>query len=464
MSSVLRRIAQKLSITKQDHANRLIVLSHVLKLPFLTALAWRLFIEEMEEVQQNRKSKKRILIISKSGGLEDVTESFAGSTIDAKVDLISRSVFKKSANYYLKDQVGDINYVTDDPEIEKNKVKYRQFIKTVLKHFRKLYGCDVIIQFNYFYFAEREVAAACSELGIRFLTAHKECLNSEPMKEYKIQRLNKNFGKYDGYKISVYNESQKDVIVESGFADPTRVEITGCPRLNASYRKRETEPEDDGKITLLYYVIHDEAGLPIYKIDENGKNYRGIEKNGRVSTWAAMVEEVNSSILKIAENNPDLRVILKTKTGVRKKQVGYFNVDALPNNVDLISGGVGHNLLDDAHIVVGFNSTAVLEAMAAGRVTVVPFFKNLLNPEIYPWAIDLGDSVIIADSKENFESIIQSALNKAEIKKQLLPNQVKILDKYLGNGDEMAGVRYRNFILDALNTDPQEVIYQLNKP
>ncbi|MDX1641786.1 MAG: hypothetical protein R3220_08805 [Balneolaceae bacterium] len=458
MPSIFQRITQKLGITKEDNAYRLIDISHRLQLPTLTAYAWSLLIDEMEEVPQNRNSDKRILIISKSGGLEDVIESLKGEPIDAKVDLISRSVFKKSAHYYLRDGIGEQNYITDDPETEKNKIRYRNFLKRVLTTFSERYGCDVIIQFNYFYTAEREVAAASSEVGIRFLTAHKECLNSEPIQNYKIERLKDKFGVYEGYKISVYNESQKQVVVQSGFADESRVNITGCPRVNASHRKREIIPTQGSRTTILYYLIHEVAGLPIYKVEENGRTHRGVDKNGRISNWESMIEEVNSTLVNIAESNPDLRIIFKAKTGVVRNQLGNFDIDALPENIEIVKGGVGHDLLDESHIVVGFNSTAVLEAMAAGRKTIVPFFKDLLNPELYPYAIDMEDGVTKAETKEKFKQVLEEAIKDPKIKRTLGPNQIRMLDKYLGNGDGLADERYRKFIEDALYTDPHTVM------
>ena len=130
----------------------------------------------------------------------------------------------------------------------------------------------------------------------------------------------------------------------------------------------------------------------------------------------------------------------------------------MPGNIEIVKEGAGHDLLDDSHIVVGFNSTAVLEAVAAGRKTIVPLFENLLNPKVLPYAIDMKKGVLLASSVEAFSNYLKNAVSNPEISRELKPNQEILLQKLLGNGDGLADKRYRNFIEEALNTTPEEVL------
>ena len=454
MANIFKKILSRLNPLSQKNAYRLIDLSHYLNAPILTALAWRKLIREMDEVSQNRNSRKRILVLSKSAGIDDVRESLQGSPINAKVDILSRSVIKRSAKRYLKNRVTDISYISNNAELEKDKLRYRNHLKKTLQYFAKYYGCDVIIQFSYTYYAERELAAACSEVGIRFLTAHKECLNSEPMKAHKIDRVKEGLGNYEGYKISVYNDSQKEVITSSGFADEWRVDVVGCPRVNASHRKRSVIPDDDKTTTILYYLINEEAGLPSYI--ENGKTRRGIKINGTVATWKPMVEQVDKTLIQFARDHSNVRIILKTKTGFTKAQLKNFNLNSMPGNIEIVKEGTGHDLLDDAHIVVGFNSTAVLEAVAAGRKTIVPLFENLLNPKVVPYAIDMEQGVLLAKNKKAFKAFLEESVADPKIAGVLKPGQKNLLDKLLGNGDGSADERFKSFVENALHPESPE--------
>ena len=450
MKKLLKKILSKINPLRKSNAYRLIEFSHKLKLPVLTAIAWRILIREMKGISQNRKSQKRIIILSKSAGIDDVKESLQGSPLDAKVDILSRSVIKRSAKRYLKNRVTDTSYSSSDAALEKDKLRYRNHLKKTLQYFRKYFGCDVFIQFSYTYYAERELAAACTEIGIRFITAHKECLNSEPMKAHKIERIKKGIGNYEGYKISVYNDSQKEVITNSGFAEVWRVEVVGCPRVNASHRKRNIIPDSEGIVTILYYLINEEAGLPSYI--ENGITKRGVKKNNSVYTWKPMVELVDQTLFDLAKNNSNLRLILKTKTGFTKMQLKNFDTKNLPENIEIIKEGAGHDLLDEAHVVVGFNSTAVLEAVAAGRKTIVPLFTDVLDKAVLPYAIDMSEGVLFADSLNKFNKHLEESVSNPTISSSLRPNQIDLLDRLLGNGDGMADKRFKSFLIEALDT------------
>ena len=48
----------------------------------------------------------------------------------------------------------------------------------------------------------------------------------------------------------------------------------------------------------------------------------------------------------------------------------------LPENCTFIEGGTGEKLLQDAKVVIAFNSTILLEAIAGNRKLVIPNFNN----------------------------------------------------------------------------------------
>ena len=53
----------------------------------------------------------------------------------------------------------------------------------------------------------------------------------------------------------------------------------------------------------------------------------------------------------------------------------------LPDNIKLIKSGTGEKYLKDCKIVIAFNTTAMFEAIAAGRELIIPNYsynkKNL---------------------------------------------------------------------------------------
>ena len=149
---------------------------HATNMPLLTALAWRLSLEEMKNISQRGPAEKKLIVLSKSGGVDDLEAAFTANQASFKIYILPRSMVKRTFKYYLEGRVTDGEYLTTDKETERLKLEYRAYLCKVLKFFQSLFGCDAILQFNFMYYAERELAAASSELGIPFLCSYKECL------------------------------------------------------------------------------------------------------------------------------------------------------------------------------------------------------------------------------------------------------------------------------------------------
>lgn len=167
-----------------------------------------------------------------------------------------------------------------------------------------------------------------------------------------------------------------------------------------------------------------------------------------------MASKVNRAILELAADNLEVQFILKTKIGYGKQQLeslfSSFASEDLPVNVDVKIGGTGHELLRGASVVVGFNSTAVLEAVAAGVPTVVPHIfstkerKHAGGAHLVQEAVEIADTVVLLKQK------ILSALNADLTVMDLSPGQSAVLEKYLGNSDGRAGQRLRTFLNQAV--------------
>ena len=62
------------------------------------------------------------------------------------------------------------------------------------------------------------------------------------------------------------------------------------------------------------------------------------------------------------------QIIFKGKVGEEHK----FQNILLPDNIKLIKSGTGEKYLKDCKIVIAFNTTAMFEAIAAGRELIIP--------------------------------------------------------------------------------------------
>ena len=86
--------------------------------------------------------------------------------------------------------------------------------------------------------------------------------------------------------------------------------------------------------------------------------------------------------------NPKVSIIIKIKNGNLKNHKQYLN---LPKNINLHYYGTGHKLLKKSKVVIGWNTTAVLEGIASNRFILLPYFhsKNIKKKKLNELVINL---------------------------------------------------------------------------
>lgn len=428
-------------------------LGHALNMPSLTAIAWRLALKEMREISQKGRATRKLIVLAKSGGMDDVKAAFSTVRADFKIYALPRSLVKQSCHHFLNNRVSDSQYLTADEQTEKLKLAYRAYLLRVLKCYRAFFGCEAILQFNVAYYAERELAAASSAAGIPFVCIYKECLRSAAFWEETQIWYRKQVGSFHGWKIAVYNDQARQAIINSGIAASWQVEEVGCARLDYSHKLRNASKADAlSRKTVLFFMIQDTAGLPYFGgiFKKDGIHIR--EKEGMYLTWQLLATVTNDVMLKFARKNPDIDFIFKGKTGHSKVQCKRLG-ESLPNNVTVISDGTGAHLLEKANVVVGFQTTAVLEAIAAGRPTIIPTLLSAGESYLEPYIHDLEGAAVVVKCSDELEQALVNTVQNPQITTELTTTQKRVLRKFLGNDDGLSGNRLRKFIEDAVHAD-----------
>ena len=95
--------------------------------------------------------------------------------------------------------------------------------------------------------------------------------------------------------------------------------------------------------------------------------------------YLARTREFHVEVLKFAASHPDLTVTIKTKNNSKylkyveeiASETGHMNL----GNVVITNQGNVYDLIRDARAVIGYNSTALLEAFAARRIVMAADFR-----------------------------------------------------------------------------------------
>jgi len=426
--------------------------------PILIAFGWRFWLnrsslfcptDQTRRIKSQKGAKATLIILDRVGGNEDIESAFRNQVAAYKIRFLNRYTMKQLFRCFVHDSVKDNNYISNNTSIEKSKERYRSFLKKVLKFYTRCFGSIAFVQFNLLYHAEVELAHACCDLGIQFINAQKECLRPCQAWMDIEPQLRETRGSFRGTEITVYNQATADTFINAGVADAERIHVVGCARMDEAHSFR---CQFNGRVlqpTVVYFMIDPRVSSPNYRRSD-GVWVRGFfDESGHERTWAHMIARVNRCVIQVAEAHPDINFVFKGKSGFSDQQIGALGA-SLPNNISLARDYAGHTLLERATVVVGFNTTAVFEAIASGVPTVVPHLFSETESPLLPYTFDFKGAALCPTTEQEFKQMIVDKAIECTRYTELTEAQKSVLDLHLGNADGLAGQRLKAYLDNAM--------------
>ena len=403
-------------------------------------------LSKIKEILPNKNFKHKAIVLYRTTGIDDLLQSQKKYNKNILYLACPRDFFKQIMKcIYRKENFAfdDFKHSYDNNKLNiSNKKKYKDFLFTFLQVLKKKYNFNILISFSFLYSAERELHEACCQLKIPFLILYKESIHTEIQKKYFLYTYKKINEKFKGYKIAVYSKYAKKLLTESNIANNKKIDVIGCSRLDESFSYKKLKPKNQ----ILYYAIQNNRGLPTALINTFGKTFFKDIKND-ISFYSKYnwnrLHVKTLKVLKIfAKNNPKVLIIIKVKHGETSNKKEYFN---LPENIKVIDYGAGHTLLKESKIVIGWNTTSVLEGIAANRFILIPYFHKK-NKFLKQAELKLGLNKSCYVNLENDFTHKLSSLIKKDYKKNKIYYNLNALDYHLGNSDGKAGLRLNKFL------------------
>ena len=154
---------------------------------------------------------------------------------------------------------------------------------------------------------------------------------------------------------------------------------------------------------------------------------------------------------KFALKNPKVSIIIKIKTGETPNRKEYVK---LPENIKIHYFGVGHKLLKESKVVIAWNTTSILEAIAANRFVLLPYFhkKNkslkkedemLLNLKKQNYGYSENNFSMKKKYSKKLDYFIKKKYDKNITYNNKYSLKHKIINKII---DNQASLRLNNFI------------------
>ena len=159
------------------------------------------------------------------------------------------------------------------------------------------------------------------------------------------------------------------------------------------------------------------------------------------------------NVLKFAQTNPNINFIFKSKSKIVDKnflkKVGLDQIykNQKLENCKLVFKDNTTQLIKESDLIIGFNSTALIESLLANKQVIVPKFFINDQSIIKNFTLNLNNLAYNANTEKEFQIL----MNKAKFNKLKKPNsrkyQVKKVAKfYLGNTDGKSTKRLLNYI------------------
>ena len=423
-----------------------------LRSPALVALAWSLGTGPIEQHladgrsprtpggdddRRHRRRPRRIVVLPKAGGTEDVRDAADAAAPGDGLELCGLSrdhvkvVFEAIVGDATFPSLTDSDYRVGDTVVAEDKVRYRRFLVRVVRRYARRLRVAGFVTANLGYRAERELAAACVAAGVGFVALHKESIRTAAQREHFTRAYRDLLGPFEGSRIGVYNADERASIVRAGMAPDDRVEVVGCPRMDRLHRIRE---QRDGRGS------GSDAPVVLFSIDVRAGVWTPYDAREDVPSprWERLAALTDEAFVAAARSMPDRRFVIKVKIG-REQQLARLP-GQLPPNLHVVTSGIGTALLEEAAVVIGFNSTVLLEALAVGVPTLVPHYAEAASPAADGWVFDLSGAVDQVPSPEALEPAIRGALGRGP-SVELTDAAVAALDRYVGNADGRASER-----------------------
>jgi hypothetical protein len=420
---------------------------------FATGCAW-LIRRRMTRIPRSQdEPQHRILLLRRSIFHEDMQAVLAAAgSIEAFV--ISRGDLKAIAKAFLPADVGDENYVSASAEAKQAMERYRTFLKRVWRAFDPQGAVDAVVTANYVYYAERELAGALEETGVAFIVLQKENSWSLGAAAHTEWVYRHRCGPFFGRRILVYSEQEKGLEVRAGVADGERIEVVGSPRLDKVHEwRRQNAGSRPARPMILFASFLPRVGMP--RRDPSMQPAATAEPAPELSV-TKLSRSAHRAMVDLARAAPEIVVRIKTK-GRRFDRyqlldlLGVRGTSELPSNLEIVHGGSPFVFVKEASVVCGLQSTLLLEALAAGRPVVVPWYAEALRPEVNAFLFDLGDAAIKVGSAGELIAVARSlALARSSVLEELAPEVSRLLEEWLGNGDGRASQRAARAILSVV--------------
>lgn len=287
------------------------------------------------------------------------------------------------------------------PELERRRRRYAAWLE---REVRKLYlerAFDILVLPSDTFFYVRSLPAAVHALGIPLVVVQKETtISADTMEAHS--RLTRDEAPFCADFMTVCSERQREFWLRAG-ADPALIEVTGQPRFDVYAEGRPHPSSPRRRVLFLSYDL--EAYVPAEFRHPGAQTWERL----RSATEAVLLDSVRSGATEVIvkchpqQNHRAEEAHLATSAGALWRR----GISLAPPQADT------RQLILGADVVVGFQTTALYESVAAARPTIVAAWGEpyrRLRSGLIPFHEAPAECVLHATAPEQLAALLTASL------------------------------------------------------
>jgi hypothetical protein len=187
-------------------------------------------------------------------------------------------------------------------------------------------------------------------------------------------------------------------------------------------------------------------------------SYSGLESD---LAWNDLCRGSLRAMVQVARQNPDVQVLIRPRGqeidetwGILREILG--DKDSLPSNLTVSTDGDAIQLVQAAWVIVGHNTTVLLEGLAAGKPVIVPDFAEALDERYRGYIVEVGFAAEYPKSEADLvRSVTVRCRDDDKISAELSQESVDALVCWTGNADGRSATRVQAAVLREIERSRQ---------
>ncbi len=282
---------------------------------------------------------------------------------------------------------------------------YRRVCGRLFADLQRIFPFDLIMMPSDSFWWIREFLMVAGERGVPRVVLDKEGTISPYSYHVHAAQIRTKFP-FISDELLVWSERQRQFWIRAG-APEGRIAIVGQPRSDFFFNRARWISKgalglEAARRMVLFFTFDVDAYINIYPAEE-------VQREGL--TWEPLRDEAHQVLVAFARTHPDLDIVVKAHpqqadiAAVREAFAG-----AKLGNIKVMDGaGISNHLIVNADLIVGFQTTALIEAMLTDKPVIYTQWgptEAKLRHDLIPF--DACDGLEHARSAEHLVQLLEA--------------------------------------------------------